>query len=158
MTTIPEGAVDAEGRTLNEAIKAASAELGVPAMSVSYKIDKAHFLSKNGQSQGQDTVKIAAWARDPAETAGAEAARVWLVGLIEKMGFEATVNVRIAKNQRATLLVESESGRYLVGRQGATLRAIQEMLEAALSGEYGDWNFSIDIGGGRDRDDRRGDE
>ena len=76
MTTIPEGAVTAEGRTLNEAIKAASAELGVPAMSVSYKIDKAHFLSKNGQSQGQDTVKIAAWARDPAETAGAEAARV----------------------------------------------------------------------------------
>ena len=60
MTTIPEGAVTAEGRTLNEAIKAASAELGVPAMSVSYKIDKAHFLSDTGRSQGQDTVKIAA--------------------------------------------------------------------------------------------------
>jgi predicted RNA-binding protein Jag len=157
MTTIPKGAVTAEARTLNDALKQAASELGVPAMSISYKIDREHFLSKNGTSTGMDTVKIAAWARDPAETAGAEAARLWLVGLIEKMGFEATVGVRLGTNKHATLLVDSESGRYLVGRQGATLRAIQEMLEAAMSVEHGDWNFRMDIGGGREREERRDD-
>jgi predicted RNA-binding protein Jag len=105
----------------------------------------------------------------PVDEAGADAARLWLAGLIERMGLTARVRVRVSPDKLAELRVDSDDGRHLVGRQGSTLHAIHTLLEATMAAQYSDWTYRIDIadargergdrgdrGGNRDRDDRRG--
>jgi len=146
--------VSSEGRTLGEAIRKAAELLSVPPQQVGHEFDRAHFLSASGRSQGAHTVKIFAWATDPVDTAGADAAREWLSGLIKRMGFEANIKVKMTGDKKADLAVSSPNGRHLVGRRGATLHAIQDLMEASVSEEG--WSFRIDVlGGDRDRDDRR---
>lgn len=155
--------VMSEGRTLGEAIRKAAEQLSVTPDRIGHEIDRAHFLSPTGRSQGANTVKIFAWSRAPIDSSGADAASVWLSGLIEKMGFEANIKVKMTGDKRADLAVSSPNGRHLVGRRGATLNAIQELMEVSVPAVQDGWAFRIDILGGdrdrdrdRDRDDRRG--
>ncbi|MEL6342281.1 MAG: R3H domain-containing nucleic acid-binding protein [Myxococcota bacterium] len=150
--------VTAEGRTLGEALRKAAEVLGVPADFVSHEFDREHFRTPTGRSRGVDTVRIFAWSRGQQETAGATAARDWLSGLIEKMGFESEIKVRI-NDKTVDLLVSSSSNRHLVGRRGTTLRAIQQLMDATLAEAHEGWTFRIDVlGGDRDRDRDRDDD
>ncbi|MFT4974508.1 MAG: putative RNA-binding protein Jag [Myxococcota bacterium] len=159
--------ISSEGRTLGEAIRNAAELLSITPDRVGHEIDKAHFLSESGRSQGASTVKIFAWSRAPVEPAepaepteptAADAARDWLSGLIKRMGFEAKIQIRMSGDKRADLGVTSPDGRHLVGRRGATLHAIQELMEASVPAASDGWVFRIDIlGGDRDRDNRGGD-
>ncbi len=72
--SIPDNHVVAEGRTLRAAIDSAATTLGVPVAAVDHKIDMAHFRSAGGGTTGAETVKIFAWAKDPASAAAAVAA------------------------------------------------------------------------------------
>lgn len=149
--------VVSEGKTLGEAIRNAAEQLSVTPDCVGHEIDKAHFLSPTGRSQGAHTVKIFAWAQEPKDTSGADAAREWLSGLIAKMGFEAEISVRMKDDKVADLAIKSPHGRYLVGRRGATLHAIQDLLVASVPAASEGWRFRIDVlGGDRDRDRRDG--
>lgn len=148
--------VTSEGHTLGEAIRKAAELLSVTPDRVGHEIDKAHFLSPTGRSQGSHTVKIFAWPEAAKDTSGADAAKAWLSGLIQKMGFEADIKVRMTSDKAADLAVSSPNGRHLVGRRGATLHAIQELMEASVPEAADGWSFRIDVlGGDRDRD--RGD-
>ncbi len=149
-----------EGNNVAEALAKAAEALGIPAEQVDHKLDLSHFRNEAGRSIPVDTVKIIAWAADPADKAGALAAKAWMEALIEKMGFEGKVVARQIKNRSATIAVDSESARFLVGRGGSTLESIKSMLNAAMEGEFGEWSFNIDVQGGRreergDRGDRR---
>jgi len=152
-----------EGNNVAEALAKAAEALGIPAEQVDHKLDLSHFRNEAGRSVPVDTVKIIAWAADPADKAGALAAKAWIEALIEKMGFEGKVVARNVKDRTATIAVDSESARFLVGRGGSTLASIQAMLNAAMEDEFGDWTFNIDVQGGRreergdrgDRGDRR---
>ena len=149
-----------EGNNVAEALAKAAEALGIPAEQVDHKLDLSHFRNDAGRSIPVDTVKIIAWAADPADKAGALAAKAWMEALIEKMGFEGKVVARQIQNRSATIAVDSESARFLVGRGGSTLASIQSMLNAAMEDEFGDWTFNIDVQGGRreergDRGDRR---
>jgi predicted RNA-binding protein Jag len=150
--------ITTEGNTVGEALRTAAEQLGVPVEQVNHKIDMSHFRNESGRSVAVDTVKVICWAADPAEKEGAFAAKAWIEGLIEKMGMEATVVARNIQNNKATIAVDSESARFLVGRGGSTLQSIQLMLNTAMAEEYGDWTFDIDVQGGQreDRGDRRG--
>ena len=117
-------------------------------------MDLSHFRNEAGRAIPVDTVKIIAWAADPADKAGALAAKAWIEDLVSKMGFEGTIKARNVKDRKATIAVDSESARFLVGRGGSTLQSIQKMLNVAMEEEYGDWTFDIDVQGGR-RDERR---
>ena len=110
-----------------------------------HKFDLSHFRNDSGNSVAVDTVKIICWAADPAEKEGAFAAKAWIEGLIEKMGMQGTVTARNIKDRKATIAVDSESARFLVGRGGSTLQAIQLMLNTAMAEEYSDWTFDIDV-------------
>ena len=153
-----ENKVTTEGNTVGEAVRKAAELLGIPAEQVDHKLDLSHFRTDEGRSKPVDTVKVICWAADPSEKEGALAAKAWVEGLIEKMGFEGKVSARGVKNRKATIAVDSESARFLVGRGGSTLASISQMLTEAMAGEYSDWTFDIDVQGGR-RDDRgdRGD-
>ena len=149
-----------EGNNVAEAVAKAAEALGIPAEQVDHKLDLSHFRNDAGRAIPVDTVKIIAWAADPADKAGALAAKAWMEALIEKMGFEGKVVARKVQDRSATIAVDSESARFLVGRGGSTLASIQAMLDAAMDDEFGDWTFKIDVQGGRreergERGDRR---
>jgi predicted RNA-binding protein Jag len=155
--------ITTEGNTVGEALRKAAEQLGVPVEQVDHKLDLDHFRNESGRPVAVDSVKIICWAADPTEKEGAFAAKAWLEGLISTMGLEGTVTARNIKGMKATIAVDSESARFLVGRGGSTLQAIQLMLNTAMANEYAEWEFDIDVQGGRreergDRDrDRRGD-
>ena len=154
--------ITTEGNTIGEALRKAADQLGVPVEQVDHKLDLNHFRNESGRPVAVDSVKIICWAADPSEKEGAFAAKAWLEGLISAMGLEGTVKARNIKEKKATIAVDSESARFLVGRGGSTLQAIQLMLNTAMANEYAEWEFDIDVQGGRreergDRDRDRGD-
>ncbi|MFZ5481393.1 MAG: hypothetical protein ACOZNI_31825, partial [Myxococcota bacterium] len=157
--SVPENHVVAEGRTLRAAIEAAAGQLGVSPTLVEHKIDLAHFRSAGGGSAGADTVKIFAWAKDPADLAALVAAEGWMKGLLAAMERKAVVRGE-QRGGHVTLHVDAgEGARHLVGRGGATLRAIQHLMQVSLSEQFPDVSFRIDVARADDdrRDDRRDD-
>jgi predicted RNA-binding protein Jag len=150
-----QNTVTTEGRTIGEAIRKASEQLGVSAEQIRHKIDVSHFKNEEGRSRPVESVKVICWAADPGDTAGAAAAKAYLEGLIEAMSLKGTVKTRIAGDKRASVAIDSEDARFLVGRGGCTLNAIRRLLKEAMLAEYADWSFSIDVDGGERRDDER---
>ena len=154
-----ENQVITEGNNIDEALALAAEQLGVPVDQVDHKLDFSHFRNADGRSIPVDTVKVIAWTSDPTDKAGAHAARAWIEALVEKMGFEGTVTTRDVRDHRATIAVNSESARFLVGRGGTTLQSIVKMLSSAMAEEFSDWSFDIDVQGGQREERReRGDE
>jgi predicted RNA-binding protein Jag len=150
-----QNTVTTEGRTIGEAIRKASEQLGVSAEQIRHKIDVSHFKNEEGRSRPVESVKVICWAADAGDTAGAAAAKAYLEGLIEAMSLKGTVKTRIAGDKRASVAIDSEDARFLVGRGGCTLNAIRRLLKEAMLAEHADWSFSIDVDGGERRDDER---
>ncbi len=178
--SIPENHIIAEGRSLRGAIEAAATTLGVAPALVEHKIDMAHFRSATGLGVGAETVKIFAWARDTAALAPLLAGEAWMRDLLAAMGRTGTVRGDL-RGEGVVLHVDAGAeGRFLVGRGGSTLRAIQHLLEVSVGAKFEGAKFRIDVarsddeggeapreerrsesrgegrGEGRDRDDRRG--
>jgi len=146
--------VTTEGRTLGEALRAAADALGVDVSRVEHKLDLAHFRNAFGAATGQDTVKIVAWAGQAVDNSGGEAARAWLSELVTHMGLEAKVATRLRSERNADLRIDSESARFLVGKQGRTLNAIRHLLAESVGRAHPGWSFHLDVVGGQDRDER----
>jgi len=148
--------VTTEGSTLSDAIQKAAAQLGVPASHIEYKFDLAHFRSAAGRAIGVDTVRVICWSKDPSTVAAAVAGRDWLKQLLERMGMRGEVEAVVSKTEdkACELRVRSEDARFLVGRQGTTLRAIQELLEAAMAIAQPEWRWRVDVDGGERRERR----
>jgi predicted RNA-binding protein Jag len=148
--------VTTEGSTLSDAIQKAAAQLGVPATHIEYKFDHSHFRSAAGRAIGVDTVRVICWSKDPATVAAALAGRDWLKQLLEGMGMRGEVEAVVSKTEdkACELRVRSEDARFLVGRQGTTLRAIQELLEAAMGIAHPEWRWRVDVDGGERRERR----
>lgn len=158
----PQTQVTAEGANVADAVRKAAEKLGVPVSLVQHKLDLSHFRNAAGRAVAVDTVKIIAWARDPESVAGASAAADWLKALIGHMGLQGEVRYSSPDGgKNVELRVFSPDARFLVGRQGVTLRSIQLLLDAAMADKQPGWSFRIEIDGGdRDarppRDDRDG--
>jgi predicted RNA-binding protein Jag len=103
------------------------------------------------------------WQVDEASVAGAEAAEAWLTSLLGHMGIESRVFTRIVADKKAEVVLDSPHARYLVGRRGATVKAIRELVQEAMSGTFPDWAFRVEVmggdrgEGGRERNDGRRD-
>lgn len=141
--SIPDSHVVAEGRSLKLAIESAAATLGVPTNLVQHKLDMAHF--KSAGTTGAETVKIFAWAKDPGDVAASNDAEAWMSGLIKCMGREGTVRAEKRDGTVLTYVDVGEAGRHLVGRQGATLRAVQYLLETSVGAKHPGVQFRIDV-------------
>lgn len=158
----PQTQVTAEGANVADAVRKAAEKLGVPVSLVQHKLDLSHFRNAAGRAVAVDTVKIIAWARDPESVAGASAAADWLKALIGHMGLQGEVRYSSPDGgKNVELRVFSPDARFLVGRQGVTLRSVQLLLDAAMADKQPGWSFRIEIDGGdRDarppRDDRDG--
>ncbi len=142
---VPENHVTAEGRSVRAAIDAAAEQLGVPAVQVEHKIDMAHFRSAQGAGIGADTVRIFAWAKDPAELAPVLAAEEWVKGLLAAMDRTGTVRAERRGNGVRVHVDVGEAGGHLVGRGGTTLRAIQYLLELTLADRFPGVSVQLDV-------------
>lgn len=147
--------VNTVGYTVAEAVKKAAAQLNVEPMLVRWELDTSHFRNEEGRRVPRDTVAIIATALDASAVDGANACRDWVAGLLERMEVEATVTSKLDGDKRVTISIDSPRARHLVGRRGVTLQAIVQLMEATLARtEHADWQFRLDIQGGRDRDER----
>jgi spoIIIJ-associated protein len=61
-----------------------------------------------------------------------ESAREFIEGLIEEIGLEATVSLRVVDSETVEVVVEGQELGLLVGRGGATLGALQELARTVV--------------------------
>ena len=111
--------VEATGKTLDDAIKAAVAELGVDADSVSVEV------LENPKNGFLGFRSVPAKVRVSYEASNAERIEEFLRGLLERMGSDAeAVVTEDGENSYKVELRGSDMG-MLIGRRGETMDALQ---------------------------------
>lgn len=160
-------AVEASGNTVEEAIDRALEMLGATDDEVEIQI-----LSEGGDMVRRDEARVRVklrdershedlaledaddeedFAPDPALEEQAEAAGVFLRGLVETMELEAEVTASTSRDAAVVELSGSELA-LLIGRHGATLEALQEVTRAAVQRQVGGRAFvNLDVEGYRAR-------
>lgn len=79
--------------------------------------------------------------------------------VLAKMGFEATLTITTLvteeNDKKNTILeIESPDSKFIIGKQGATLRSLQHILKMLVQSKSDDYiNFSVDVNGYRQQQD-----
>ena len=164
-------AVEANGKTVEDAIANALEELGAQRDEVECEVltePKGGILGVGGHQ-----ARVSVWligdeegtAADPSDSDEAEGedqaefAAGMLDQLLGLMGIEADVSIRDAETPgdglgmaKAVLEVEGEDLGVLIGRRGETLTALQYLLNLMVTRQKGEGNyFTVDIEGYRRR-------
>ncbi|MBR2521279.1 MAG: protein jag [Oscillospiraceae bacterium] len=131
--------VEATGKTLEDAIKAAVDELGVDADSVSVEV------LENPKSGFLGFRSVPARVRVSYEISNNEKIEEFLKGLLERMGSDAEITVTDeGENSYKVELHGSDMG-MLIGRRGETLDAIQHITNYCMNkGDSSRMRISID--------------
>lgn len=158
--------VEVTGKTVDDAVAAASAKLGIPADRLDYSVvsegskgilgigaedAKISVALAPAVVPGEHSAPLSALVDEPA-TAGVAAAPALdenrkgdnadlamdlLEELLEKMGVDADIELR--EEEPITLNVIGEDLGILIGRRGETLAAVQFVLNQMLNQKIGDW-------------------
>lgn len=153
--TPPEGVptVTGEGELLAAAVLDAAKKLGVNPESVVHILDRSWFRSATGAVIPRDTVRIVAWAQDPVEQEALHDARAWLQTVLEGMEIQATVTGKITSDKAVHLLVDADQAGRIIGKQGATLKAIRHLLMQSVGADHQEHEFFIDVADRRPREE-----
>ena len=146
--------IAAEAPTLFGALEIAAKELGVDSKTLEYSFDIEHFRTGGNRNKPVDTVRILAWEKDPADFLGAEGALKWMDELLALLSIRAKTQYKLQAKRKAEIQIDSEKGGLLVGRKGVTLKAIQVVFNAAMQKSFPDWEYRIEILGGKKEDTR----
>ena len=138
-----------EGETLSAAIMLAANQLGGEPNQVEYKFELDHFRTPEGRNKPVETVRISAWLGEPQDVSGAESAKDWLQKLTSLINVETKVQYRMTGDKSAEIVLKSDQGGRLVGRKGSSLKSIQTMLLAAMTKEFSDWKYRLEVSGGK---------
>lgn len=81
----------------------------------------------------------------------AEVARAFLVGLVDRFGAQATVDVRPIDDETVELAILGDDLGLLIGPKGQTLGAVQELARTVVQRKTGGRNgrLLVDVGGYR---------
>lgn len=133
--------------TIEEAKAKLVGALGVPAESIRFEVIAEPVKKTFGLFGGADAEVKGTVVGSPAE-----AARVFLLDVLAKMGVaDATVTIE-EKNETCTLLVEGEDLGFIIGRRGETLDALQYLVGLVanrVDNSY--YRINIDIGNYREK-------
>jgi len=167
-------AVEASGKTVEEAIESALAELGVERDAVEIEVlseGRSGVLGVGG-AEARVRVRLIGDEDDAGEAAGptqvketefiedeAEFAAQMLDHLLELMGVAADVSIRDAETPgdglgmaKAVLDIEGDDLGLLIGRRGETLASLQYLLNLMASRQLGQHlSFTVDVEGYRRR-------
>jgi len=171
--------VEASGKTVNEAIDKALAELGVDRDAVEVEVLSEGKSGVLGVGASQASVRVRLHGEDAAagpsapETEGgadgelvedeAEMAAQMLDHLLELMGITADVSIRDPETPgdglgmaKAVLDVEGDDLGILIGRRGETLSSLQYLLNLMVSRRLGQhMPFTVDVEGYRQRREKQ---
>jgi spoIIIJ-associated protein len=170
------GDVEASGKTVDEAIDKALAELGVDRDAVEVEVLSEGKAGVLGVGASQASVRVTLRGADEAaagsETEGeegeliedeAEMAAQTLDHLLELMGIAADVSIRDPETPgdglgmaKAVLDVEGDDLGILIGRRGETLSSLQYLLNLMVSRKLGQhMTFTVDVEGYRQRREKQ---
>jgi spoIIIJ-associated protein len=127
---------EGRGRTLDEAVDAALIQLGESRRNVDVKVLAENTEETVVEVSVLDSAAAVASPEEAAPDTGAEAARVLVDQLLDKMGIKAQVAVRNGGDH----IVLDISGRdlgLLIGWRGETLRALQTVTNVIVSRHLG---------------------
>ncbi len=141
--------VEKTGRTVDEAILAAIAELGVPKSECRVEIlaePSRGFLGILGSKEAR--------VRVTAKESKVELAKAFVAGVLERMNTEAAIEVRPRGDTLNLDIVGRDMG-LLIGRRGDTLRALEFLTNLASSKGAGEvTRVLVDVSGYRKRRER----
>ncbi len=141
--------VEKTGRTVDEAIGAALAELGVPKSDCRIEVlaePSRGFLGILGTREARVRVTV--------KESRAELAKAFLAGVLERMNTEAAIEVRPRGDTLHLDVVGKDMG-ILIGRRGDTLRALEFLTNLASSKGSGEaLRVVVDVSGYRKRRER----
>lgn len=141
--------VEKTGRTVDEAIQGALAELGVSMEDCTVEVlaePSRGFLGILGSKDAR--VKVTA------KESRLDLARDFVAGLLERMGMEAAIEIRPRGDNLNLDIVGKDMG-LLIGRRGDTLRALEFLTNVASQrGGGGVSRIVVDVSGYRKRRER----
>ena len=156
---VPEGVETAshEGHDIRSAVLGAAQQLGVDPDEVVFTIDLGHFDNGGGRRVPRDTIRVVAWQDTSLVDSPVKEAKAWLGELLEKMGINGSIRGSVS-GSTITLRVDTQEAGRIVGRQGATIKAIGQLIDERF-GDEEDWAIRVDVAENRQRQrrDDRGD-
>lgn len=149
--------VEKEGRTKQEAIRAALEELGARPEDVRVEcLDEGHvaflglgrsrparvrvyLISEKERRPGAETAPPQAKEPPPRRRPSAEGREVaaFVEGICAKMGVKCSATVAEESEERMTVVLESPDAAFIIGHRGQTLEAIQYIVNIAFNGGKG---------------------
>jgi spoIIIJ-associated protein len=141
--------VEKTGRTVDEAVLSAIAELGVPRSDCRVEVleePSRGFLGLLGNKDAR--------VRVTAKESRVELAKAFVAGVLERMNTEAAIEVR-PRGETLNLDIVGRDMGLLIGRRGETLRALEFLTNLASSKGGGEvLRVVVDIAGYRKRRER----
>lgn len=128
------------GKTVEEALEAASKEMGVPADELIYSVSdkKKGIFNKKLIVDVYDLSDIIKFAED------------YVLGVTDSLGIEATVNSRL-DDEIIRITIDSTHNPILIGKNGKTLQALNELTKIATSNHFHKrFRILLDINGYKD--------
>jgi spoIIIJ-associated protein len=131
------------GKTTEDAVKAAAAELGVDAADVEFEVLEEAKKGLFGIGASPAKVKVTYYLKP------LEAARNFAETLVKDLGIDATVTIHADGNGEALLTIAGEGAGTLIGHHGDTLDALQYLINLTANKKETDerkyTRISVDI-------------
>jgi len=151
--------VEATGKTVDDAIEAGLAELGLERDEVTIEVLSAGRPGLFGIGGEQARVRLSPVSFETPEGEEVAFAKETMERFLDLMGIEATISVRAPETpgdglgrSKAVLDIDGEDLGILIGRRGITLASLQYMLNLAVNRRFGNAApFHVDVEGYRRR-------
>ena len=128
------------GKTVEEALQAASEALNTPVNDLIYRVSdkKVGLFSKKFQVEVYDYADVIRFAED------------YLLNVIDALGIESTVNSKL-DDDVIRITIDSTHNPILIGKNGVTLQALNELVKLATNNHFHKrFRILLDINGYKD--------
>jgi predicted RNA-binding protein Jag len=111
---------------------------------------------RRSRGRGRDDERRERRGAADGETDASRFAAEWFETTLKHMGVEATV-VATGDDERVHVAITADRAGRIVGKKGATLRAIRHLVGLAIAEQFDERIIDVDVGDDRPRGDRDGD-
>ena len=128
------------GKTVEEALEAASKELNIPVNELIYRVNdkKVGLFTKKFQIEVYDLADVVRFAED------------YLLNAIDALGIESSVNTKL-DDDVIRISIDSTHNPILIGKNGVTLQALNELVKIATNSHFHKrFRILLDINGYKD--------
>ena len=128
------------GKTVEEALKAASEDMGIPEEELIY--------SATGKTKGLFSKKVVIDVYDLSDVI--KYAEDYVLNAIDNLGIESTVNTKL-DDDIIRITIDSTHNPILIGKNGKTLQALNELTKLATSNHFHKrFRILLDVNGYKD--------